>query len=203
MKKNLIFFNLSLAAVLCARGIAFCQIDTTHGKADSSVVEQTAPKADSMKTLPQRTVDTAHSVPDGAAAATASGNTASASERMYRNSAQNMRRDMPASPNSLDTAKRINPKKQDAPEAVSPPPRVPLGDSYLVIPSEAGKTPSGHGTHLKKSGVFLIVGACALVGGAGAYYVLKSSQNKGAAAINNRIPPPPDPPAGGIFSNWP
>jgi hypothetical protein len=126
-----------------------------------------------------------------------SDSTSAQAEQMYRSSMPVMRRDAPAAANKAsDTAQRLPSK---LPELMTTPPPMPKQqESFLALPGER-KAPSGPQTHLKKSGVLIAVGACAIVGGAVAFYLVKNSQDKSAVAINNRIPPPPDPPPGGIF----
>jgi hypothetical protein len=145
----------------------------------------------SSKTKPP---DTGH----GAALADSSVQKASDAEKMYRASAPVMRRDVSVAGKAPDTGAARPKQEKHAELMITPPPQPARVDSFLMAPGER-QASSGPKTHVSKSGVFIVIGACAVVGGAVAYYLVRNSQDKSAVAINNRIPPPPDPPAGGIL----
>ena len=132
--------------------------------------------------------------PDSILSVADSNSAQSEAERMYRNASQSMRRDMPATPVSGSDTQSVRQKKQEETQAAEPAPQQPKKDSYLVIPASVSRTTSGHPAQIKKRGVHMILGACALVGGGVVLYLANHSKDRAATEINNRIPPPPDPP---------
>lgn len=195
IKVPLLLFLFIFGAIAAAQGTGADKTEPTM--AVDSTKAATAPTFDSLK---RDSGLSATSKPSSDTNASAIANDSAAGrpsdgERMYRSVIPVMRRDEPTIGKAPDTSARAKQEKHPEP-MMAPPPKPAAADSFLVLPG-ARQASSGHKTQLKKNSVLIVLGACAIVGGAVAFYLIKNSQDKSAADINNRIPPPPDPPAGG------
>lgn len=110
-------------------------------------------------------------------------------QAQYQSTLPAIRRDIPQS-----TA--IGPKQQrekfiTSADTVKPQVRK---DSILIVINNSQGNPAGK-AQIKKSGVFIALGMCALLGAGIAAYVMKSSPAGSSAASIAGIPPPPNPPS--------
>ncbi len=115
----------------------------------------------------------------------------SESARMYQYSVSRQRRDAPRQDSAPDTAKTR--AEKPVATAIAQPPQTIRADSISILPKDM-RQGAGRPAKVKKSGVILAVGTCALIGCGIAAYLLKNSRNDEIIAHNNRIPPPPEPP---------
>jgi hypothetical protein len=195
IKKPLLFL-LVYCTIAAAQGTGADQTDSTMAVdstvSAASLTNDSLLRDSGLSATAKRSSDTnANAIANDSAAGRPSDG-----ERMYRSVIPVMRRDEPTIGKAPDTSARAKQEKHPEP-MMAPPPKPPAVDSFLVLPG-ARQASSGPKTHLQKRSVLIVLGACAVVGGAVAFYLIKNSQDKSAADINNRIPPPPDPPVGGL-----
>ena len=195
MIKNKSYILISFTAVFFAGAACAEGRDTVAQSVDSAGLPQAIVSVDSVTKVAAAIHDSGRAASDtGQGAASSMDSGQSVQGTMHRSVSRSMRRDMPSTGTSASDTHTIVQKKPEPPAVVEQPAKKPAAVRYLIIPGSQSQPSSGAHAQLKKSGVVLIIGACAIVAGAVAYYALKSSHDESAAAINNRIPPPPDPP---------
>jgi hypothetical protein len=109
----------------------------------------------------------------------------SESARMYQSTYSGMRRDAPRQTDAIDTRT----EKADSAAAATA-----VGANPDSISPKESREASGSPVKIKKTGIILAVGSCAIIGCGIVAYLLANSKNDETVSQNNRIPPPPDPP---------
>jgi len=112
------------------------------------------------------------------------------SQAQYQSTLPVMRRDAPGNSNTPSQPKQRE-KFVASKDTVKSPVRK---DSVLVVSNNIRGNPPAR-SQIKKSGVYIALGACAILGAGIAAYVISSTPGSGSAASNTGIPAPPVPPS--------
>ena len=112
------------------------------------------------------------------------------SQAQYQSTLPVMRRDTPGTSNTPSQPKQRE-KFVASKDTVKPPVR---RDSVLVVSNNIRGNPPAR-SQIKKSSVYIALGACAILGAGIAIYVIQSAPGSGSAASNTGIPAPPVPPS--------
>ena len=112
------------------------------------------------------------------------------SQAQYQSTLPVMRRDAPGTSNTPSQPKQRE-KFVASKDTVKPPVR---RDSVLVVSNNIRGNPPVR-SQIKKSSVYIALGACAILGAGIAIYVIQSAPGSGSAAANTGIPTPPVPPS--------